>query len=764
MEEQQGDPKTMTTIDVTGDAKKETPIKKVDDVPPTGSGNSGGNRKNFILAIGCLALVALVVVLVVALSGESEEEVVPPVSVSVDFATGVSLITYYHINATISQRLARSVVTMEVANALDCTSVHSVTLQLPPDARVAALRTIADDGCTTRGEVQALEKARETFAEQAAAGLPSAYVEARDGTTYSLQVSLPPLGTTHVELVTEELLRQKVGEVKFQLPFVPNEKVDQVSLDITILDANNVGMDGFVEVNSTGTIVSDAGPSFELDLGSHIALGTVVSPYKLDIPDAREHALPTLMRGGYKPDALPNQGVLDRDGGCFEYTFLPSLAESKSKNIFFLLDISRSDYNFLDNARVALKEAIDLLTPQDTFTIQAFDSNPTAYLWGSAFATDLEKEEAKKFLDELSIGRYSTNLHAALLEGLVRSKSDAEDDLSRGVVTLMVVLSNSWALSGATNRTKIASDVWKLNKQGHVKIFSIGSPSADHQLLNAIATTNGGVTTSVEQGTPRRGNGIYSSQISSFFESEFGNILLSDVIMTFEVEDGASIYGETPKLFPVLSGGTEVVVRGLLNHTSSARILRATTKAVSPNGQQSWFTDAVADPFVATLGETRSRCFQSYAHSRITQLMRLRDVAVLLGDGVVEPILTLTQPCDRETTSFADCIKAEAISLSLKAQVVTTGLTGLVTIDDEMCVAIKEGAEICLDGTNKGDFWESDADIYTGEDSARGNVMDSEGAPYATQSYSSGSNVPVLMALLLSTIAASFLFWDASIF
>ncbi|CAB9520302.1 trypsin inhibitor heavy chain H4 [Seminavis robusta] len=677
----------------------------------TGQGRStDAGRSGRTLAIGLVAVIALVLVIVLLVvltkSDNEDYEMEPPVAMN--FATGVSLITAYNINATISHRLARTVIKMEVANALDCTSIHGVTLQLPLAARVAALRTIADDGCTTRGEVQALEEARETFVETAAQGLPGAYVEARDAVTYSLQVSLPPMGTTVVELVLEEILRQRVGQVEFQIPLVPDEQVDQVSLVVNILDVGTADLvevvTGYATANQTAMGTSGDGAPFNLDLGPDLSVGLVRSPFSLEISDAREYNLPRVTSGHFNPGVLPDGGVLHRDGDCFEYSFLPDSLQPKSKNIFFLVDTNQNGYSgFFDAAKAALAASIDSLTERDTLTIQAFGAKGTEELWGSTKATDTEKIEAKRFVSQLEQTAWNTNFHEALLEGLLRANRDAGKD--NGVVTLMVVLSNSWAGAGATNRSRIASDIWKLNQEGDVKIFSLGSPRSDLELLRAIAIMNGGVTTPVADGTAS-----FSAQMESFFESEFGNILLSDVQVTFGGD--AFVYGATPREFPVLADGTEVVVRGLLSTDGATSLgeasLRAVTTATSPEGSQSWTATAVADPFVTSTGLPNSRCFQSYAHSRITQLLHLRDVALLLGDPVVEPVVSLTNPCNG-TTSLADCIKEEALSLALKAQLVTRGLTGLVTIDENQCLVYNEEAEICLDGTNKGDsYWNED--------------------------------------------------------
>jgi hypothetical protein len=275
---------------------------------------------------------------------------------------------------------------------------------------------------------------------------------------------------------------------------------------------------------------------------------------------------------------------------------------------------------------------------------------------------------------------------------LLRAKRDAEDD--GGAVTLLVLLSNSWASYGVTNRSQIASDVWNLNQEGTVKIFSVGFPGADQELLRSIAIMNGGFTTSILEGYVD-----FKSQLGSFFNSEFGHILLSDVSVSLSSAD-ALVYGETQRFFPVLSEGSEIVVRGLLNNTDWETPLQATTTAVTSDGLATWTATAVQETFVPTVDLPSSLCFQSYAHSRITQLLHLRDAAKLLGDGVIEPVVSLIKPCPKEK-SLADCLEEEALSLALEANIVTRGLTGLLTVDDEGCLVFEEGAQVCLDGTSK---------------------------------------------------------------
>jgi hypothetical protein len=64
----------------------------------------------------------------------------------VHFETGVLLVTYYCVNTTVTSHLARTILTIVTANALDCASIHRITMQLPLAVQVVSLKTMADDG------------------------------------------------------------------------------------------------------------------------------------------------------------------------------------------------------------------------------------------------------------------------------------------------------------------------------------------------------------------------------------------------------------------------------------------------------------------------------------------------------------------------------------------------------------------------------------------------------------------------------------------
>jgi len=349
---------------VQASAVEENPVaivKATSSPSPTPPSQSNGKRTVWIVIGVALSAVILIVVLARVLKDDDDgyEEYIPT---GVDFSTGVSLITYYGVHTTLSahHRLVRTELTMEIVNGLDCTSIHSVTMQLPSsfDTRVVAVETTTPaSNCTTVGQAQALTQARDTFLQDAADGLPGTYVEQRSLDNYAIQVTLPRLGTVITKVVIESLVAQRLGQVDFVIPLLPNEGVDELDFTVSVEDMGATGEEDtvfYLELSAEeyGTVEVDeslpeetANPDDEDGLEGNTTrlLQTkdeqvkLTSSYELSLPDVREHDLPRLLKGSFVPPALPTEGVVYTDGTCFVSTIRleVGLVLTISRNISF---------------------------------------------------------------------------------------------------------------------------------------------------------------------------------------------------------------------------------------------------------------------------------------------------------------------------------------------------------------------------------------------------------------------------------------------
>ena len=196
---------------------------------------------------------------------------------------------------------------------------------------------------------------------------------------------------------------------------------------------------------------------------------------------------------------------------------------------------------------------------------------------------------------------------------------------------------------------------------------------------------NGGISTRIVRGKD------YADQISTFLSSKLGSILLADVDLSYSFK----MVGETEINFPVLASGDKVVVRGFIGSDRSLEgNLEALASASILTGSNEW---KVVSSDVSDDDTESSLCFPSYAHDRITQLMRLYAASPFIDEELVLDLVTLKEPCNEEMMS--GCIKAEALTLAVEANIVVQGLMAMVTVSRWQILEPDEDAEICIDGT-----------------------------------------------------------------
>ena len=225
-------------------------------------------------------------------------------------------------------------------------------------------------------------------------------------------------------------------------------------------------------------------------------------------------------------------------------------------------------------------------------------------------------------------------------------------------------------------------------------------------LLLGIAIQNGGLAQLIEDGFDDS-----IEQMQTFYDSELGKILLADIRV--DVGGDFRLVQGTNPTFPVLSAGSEITVRGLVERLSASAngkndIIKANTTGMTSGGfYKSWIatvstsdrTQQQQQSDASSPFSSKSRCYQSYAHSKVAELMQFRDAARVLGDDLKEYVGI---ECEG---SLDACIEREALGVALEAGLVWPELTALVTVESDTCSAVNYGdnVEICNDGTEGGD-------------------------------------------------------------
>jgi len=623
----------------------------------------------------------------------------PSASANVDDAV---VLSSYHVSTNVNSRLATTSIDMVFENSQDCTSAYGMAIQLPVDARVTELVMNLSDGCQMESTVKNLDQAVEDFEEFYEEGKAAAILTAWDMSNYELQVSIPPNGTTSVTLNFQELLVQKLDQVSFQVPMFPGMAVDDLTIDVSVEDVNMV--------NEFETDFQDERIVTSLE-------GGMASMHyeKREVTEAT--VLPTLFRANFKPGLPPEEGLFLSDGECFTHIFNPALflstTGSMARKIVFVIDVSGSmDGQKLQDVKASFVLMIETLEERDILVIQTFSNEGTEEKFGPFSATDFHKNKAKNFVKGLiTIG--GTNLNDAYLDGIKNAK-----DTLPNVVPVVVMMTDG---QGSKSASEIVRNVRESNEGRMVKIFSLAfGNGADYELLNGIAIQNGGRAVRIYEGF-----GDASNQMEQFYKQELGSILMSDINVNYDFGD-IGVSDSTVSSFPILAGGSEIVVRGKMDSStlmdSSSRSLKSIVSANSANGPVEWPVDYNLIPDA----NSGSDCRQSFAQARIVELLEYRDATEYIGDEFL-----VGTAVSRSINLNASSFEEQARKVALDAGLVWPGLTALVTVESANCR--QNSSDVCYSGFERGN--EFDGDKF---DTGRANP--SRARPSGGGYYSSGAS------------------------
>ena len=162
---------------------------------------------------------------------------------------------------------------------------------------------------------------------------------------------------------------------------------------------------------------------------------------------------------------------------------------NKPEKVVYLLDISSSmnRQNKLQLAVSAIKDAINMLKPDDQFNLITFDSKIDLYSKSTLAATPENISAACKFLDQLQHGS-GTNLSTAIENGLKLTPST------------LVVVSDGTPSRGIRNPEKIWEMVHRWNiSQTRIMTIALGNDHSNNnvKLLQQLASDHNGKMVSI---------------------------------------------------------------------------------------------------------------------------------------------------------------------------------------------------------------------------------------------------------------------------
>jgi len=674
-------------------------------------------------------------------------------------------ISRYAVNSTIDLRFLSTVVTVDFVNSDNCSRVVGFSMQLPLDARVSKMNMNSSTNCKLEGEVKGEKQAEAEFEQQASQGQTAALLQAYDSANYGVQVSIPPLGATRLEITFEELLRRANSQISFQLPVSPGVPVDHLVVDIVVKDPWSGVLELVVfnetndkkvliekpiydvpiriaasQVNITYDSILD-GPNPEIELPEIDIIDDVEFIFEIaffenestkkyatahyeakNVSKETSHRLPALVRAFYDTGPIPGGALLipDMSRTCFTHLFNPGTMQSTKplpRNFVFVIDVSGSMFmNKLNDAKGAFEKIIQKLNDDvDHVAIHAFSNEGVESFWGPEKINSENKIKAIAYVNDLeTVG--GTNLNGAYIEGIKRAnkmQKNSTNDTDDPFVPIVIILTDGQASTGTTNSVTISREVRAANAEVNAKIYAISfGEGADYNLLSGLSIQNNGIVVKIYDGY-----GDAETQIEEFYQNELGSVLMSDVSVNFS--GSTPIQSQTKNRWPVLAQGGELTSRVLLSRPATGTpggiidnpndFIQASVIGNTHSGKVDWMTEwNLASTTQPSSGEG---CVKSFAHSKIEELIAFRDATKSLGsemkDYAPNSFYENNENINQTDSEIAEFLiktaESEAIALALEAGIVWSGLTAMVTNQNESCDAEKKNALICddKDGENE---------------------------------------------------------------
>lgn len=197
----------------------------------------------------------------------------------------------------------------------------------------------------------------------------------------------------------------------------------------------------------------------------------------------------------------------------------PRAGRESPLNLVLLLDRSHSMFGgpFMEAIKAA-KVVIDQLTGRDSLTVITFDNQARVVLSSKRV---LNKEEAKRKLDDIDVVGGSTDLHAALKTGL----RELQEYIGENTINKIVLLTDGRPTSGEIEDEKffqIAENI--RSAQGSVSSVGIGL-DYNEELLSAISRLSGGAF--YHSPRPREIKKIFKKEIAHFLNVSHRAVELS---------------------------------------------------------------------------------------------------------------------------------------------------------------------------------------------------------------------------------------------
>ena len=418
------------------------------------------------------------------------------------------------IDAAVSGPVVRYTLRHTFINAGEQWSEAIYTYPLPADSAVDHLRMTVGDRTIT-GRIEEKAEARRQYKAAKSNGQRASLVEQQRPNIFTTSLAnIAPGEHITVEIGFQETLKMRDGGFRLRMPlvvgprYIPGTPVDGFHSTgwskptTAVADAHRITppVRGVTEAPGnpvTLTIDLDAGfPLAALESPSHDIVinkeadGRARISLKNSVPADRDFTLVWQARAGTAPAA----GLFTETVNGARYALLmlnppadtATAAETPPRDVFFIVDTSGSMHGAsMDQAKAALRLALDRLKPDDGFRIVRFSDTLSDFRPSAVRASAENIGAAKTFVSGLE-AEGGTEIVAALEHTLRRSRS-------KGRLTQVVLLTD-----GAVGNEKALFETIR-RYLGGARLFTVGIGSAPNgYLMTRAARAGRGTFTYIE--------------------------------------------------------------------------------------------------------------------------------------------------------------------------------------------------------------------------------------------------------------------------
>ena len=474
--------------------------------------------------------------------------------------------------------IARVSVTQRFENPADGWVEGIYVFPLPEDSAVDTLKMRVGDRLI-EGVIKPREEARQIYEQAKSEGKKAALLEQqRDNIFTNAVANIGPGDVVIVNIEYQQTVRQDNGLFSLRFPMVVAPRYSPQPI-VQMVDFSNNGNSGFGVVDPVPDRNEIAAPILDprenaainpvtltVKLAAGFPIGSVDSPFHELLSKEQDDAtrILTLKNESFPADRdfelnwrakgeAPNAALFreEIDGKNYVLAFVTppeidvSKLPKKDREVIFVIDNSGSMAGeSMDQAKLALEDALARLKPNDKFNVVRFDDTYEV-LFDDAVSADRENLTiASRFVRGLQADG-GTEMLAALQAALVdKNRADADIDRIRQVVFIT---------DGAIgNEQQLFSSI--ASAKGRSRVFTVGIGSAPNSYFMTRAAEIG-------RGTFTHVGAIdqIKAKMGSFFAK------LENPVMTgLSVQGiGANLFEASPDPLPDLYKGEPIVVAAI---------------------------------------------------------------------------------------------------------------------------------------------------------------------------------------------------------